>query len=51
MSTGDGTSAIFKEYNNVSGENAFVTKGQFSKAENQSAEAVADYISKFPVAK
>lgn len=44
MSTGDGTSAIFKEYNNVSGENAFVTKGQFSKAENQSAEAVADYI-------
>ena len=44
MSKGDGTSAIFKEYNNVSGENAFVTKGQFSKAENQSAEAVADYI-------
>lgn len=44
MSTGDGTSAIFKEYNNVSGENAFVTKGQFSKAENQSAEAVADYM-------
>ena len=44
MSTGDGTSAIFKEYNNVSGENDFVTKGQFSKAENQSAEAVADYI-------
>ena len=44
MSTGDGTSAIFKEYNNVSGENAFVTKGQFSKAENKSAEAVADYI-------
>ena len=44
MSTGDGTSAIFKEYNNVSGENAFVTKGQFSKAENQSDEAVADYI-------
>jgi hypothetical protein len=44
MSTGDGTSAIFKEYNNVSGENAFVTKGQFSKAENQSAEAVTDYI-------
>lgn len=44
MSTGDGTSAVFKEYNNVSGENAFVTKGQFSKAENQSAEAVADYI-------
>lgn len=44
MSTGDGTSAIFKEYNNVSGENAFVTKGQFSKAGNQSAEAVADYI-------
>lgn len=44
MSTGDGTSAIFKEYNNVSGENAFVTKGQFSKAENQSAEAIADYI-------
>lgn len=44
MSKGDGTSAIFKEYNNVSGENAFVTKGQFSKAENQSVEAVADYI-------
>lgn len=44
MSTGDGTSAIFKEYNNVSGESTFVTKGQFSKAENQSVEAVADYI-------
>lgn len=44
MSTGDGTSAIFKEYNNVSGESTFVTKGQFSKAENQSAEAVADYM-------
>lgn len=44
MSTGDGISAIFKEYNNVSGESTFVTKGQFSKAENQSAEAVADYI-------
>ncbi len=44
MSSGDGKTAIFKEYGNLSGENAFVSNGSFSKAENQTAEAVADYV-------
>ena len=44
MSTGDGKTAIFKEYANLSGENAFVSNGEFSKADNQTEAAVADYI-------
>ena len=44
MSTGDGATAIFKEYANLSGENAFVSNGEFSKADNQTEAAVADYI-------
>ena len=36
--------AIFKEYANLSGENAFVSNGEFSKADNQTEAAVADYI-------
>ena len=44
MSTGDGKTAIFKEYANLLGENAFVSNGEFSKADNQTEAAVADYI-------
>ncbi|MGN0318537.1 MAG: pectinesterase family protein [Lachnospira sp.] len=44
MNSGDGSTAIFKEYGNLSGETSFVSNGSFSKAENQTAEAVADYI-------
>lgn len=44
MSAGDGQTAVFKEYGNLSGETPFVTNGKFCLAANQTAEAVADYI-------
>ena len=44
MSAGDGQTAIFKEYGNMSGEASFVTNGKFCSSANQTAEAVADYI-------
>ncbi|MBQ4283874.1 MAG: hypothetical protein IJB96_08120 [Lachnospira sp.] len=44
MSKGEGASAIFKEYANVSGNEPFVTNGAFCAESNQKADAVADYV-------
>ena len=44
MGTGQGKTAVFKEYANVSGDKAFVSNGAFCTADNQKEEAVADYI-------
>lgn len=43
MNKGDGVSAIFKEYDNLSGETAFVSNGQFCNADNQTEASVADF--------
>lgn len=44
MGIGQGKTAVFKEYANVSGDKAFVSNGAFCTADNQKEEAVADYI-------
>ncbi len=44
MSTGEGKTAIFKEYANVNGSAALVTSGAFCGADNQTVEAVKDYL-------
>lgn len=44
MSTGDGATAIFKEYNNTKFGEVTYSTGEFCKGDNQTADAVKDYI-------
>ena len=44
MNIGDGETAVFKEYANLSGEETFVSNGAFSKADNQTEDSVASYV-------
>lgn len=44
MSSGDGATAIFKEYNNTNFGEVMYSIGEFCKGDNQTLEAVKDYI-------
>lgn len=44
MTTGDGASAIFKEYNNTNFGVVTYSTGEFCKGDNQTLEAVKNYI-------